>query len=110
MTTPQPVAVSDADRRRAVRIMADRWNDKIQTRVLIGECDHYIAVQECARHRLAAERELEALRDALEKIERRTRHHQDDTPEDDRRDKRIACMIARDALDKIDALKEPRDD
>lgn len=49
------INVTDADRKAAVEIMADRWNRPTRGNVLAGNCDHYIPVQVCARHREAAE-------------------------------------------------------
>ena len=66
--------VTDADRRAAVEIMADRWNRLTREKVHDGECDHYIPVQVCARHREAAQARArlegaEIMREALlEKI------------------------------------------
>ena len=47
---------------------------------------------------LRAQQHAEALADALDKIERRTRHHPDDDANDDRRDKHHAHAYARAAL------------
>ena len=48
------VSVEQCDREAAVRIMADRWHGGNQADVLEGSADHWIPVQECARHRIEA--------------------------------------------------------
>ena len=64
------VSVEQCDREAAVRIMADRWHGGNQADVLEGSADHWIPVQECARHRIEALRQSsereEKLREALE--------------------------------------------
>lgn len=58
------VSVEQCDREAAVRIMADRWHGGNQADVLEGSADHWIPVQECARHR------IEALRQSSEREEK----------------------------------------
>jgi len=65
--------VTDEDRKAAVEIMADRWNRPTRGNVLAGNCDHYIPVQVCARHRETAEARarlegMEIMREAAVKV------------------------------------------
>lgn len=67
------------------------------------------ANNQLARHEASGRKELQAanaaMREVLEKIELRLRHHPDDDAEDDKRDKRKGHALAKAALSQRDATQ-----